>query len=74
MERELVEISAAIIDIETTTGLEWQSQFVATGMERADSKERYIAGLGAGDYVVTTTLNDRISGKTGAFSTPITIR
>jgi len=32
------------------------------------------AGLGAGDYVVTTTLNDRISGKSGAFSTPITIR
>lgn len=31
-------------------------------------------GLGTGDYVVTTTLHDTISGKTGAFSTAITIR
>jgi hypothetical protein len=32
------------------------------------------AGLGPGDYIVSTTLNDRVSGKSGAFSTPITIR
>ncbi len=31
-------------------------------------------GLGTGDYVVTTTLHDTISGKVGAFSTDITIR
>ncbi len=31
-------------------------------------------GLGAGDYVVTTTLHDRIGDKTAAFSIPITIR
>jgi hypothetical protein len=31
-------------------------------------------GLGPGDYVVTTVLHDRVLGKSGAFSTPITIR
>lgn len=31
-------------------------------------------GLGAGDYVISTTLHDRVTGKSGAFSTPITIR
>ncbi len=31
-------------------------------------------GLTAGDYVVTTTLHDRIDDKTVAFSTPISIR
>lgn len=30
-------------------------------------------GLGPGDYVVTTTLTDRVYGKTAAFSLPITI-
>ncbi|WP_436642852.1 hypothetical protein [Microbaculum sp. FT89] len=31
-------------------------------------------GLGPGDYVVTTTLTDRVYGKTAAFSLPITIK
>ncbi|MEJ8571793.1 hypothetical protein [Microbaculum marinum] len=31
------------------------------------------AGLGPGDYVVSTTLIDKVTGKSGAFSTPITI-
>jgi hypothetical protein len=31
-------------------------------------------GLGAGDYIVTTTLSDKITGKSGVFSTPIKIR
>jgi len=31
-------------------------------------------GLGAGDYIVSTTLHDKVSGKSGAFSTPITVR
>jgi len=57
--RELVEITAAIIDIEVTNGFDWQSQFEIVGQERPDSAEHYIAGFGTtasdGDFTTTNT-------------------
>lgn len=47
--RELVEITAAIIDIEATTNLEWESHFLGAGLDREGGGTLYGAGLGAGD-------------------------
>jgi type II secretory pathway component GspD/PulD (secretin) len=46
-EREMVEITAAIIDIRTTSDFEWESEFLAMGMERPTSRESFLAGHGA---------------------------
>jgi len=47
--RELVEITAAIIDIQATTNLEWESHFLGAGVDREGGGTRYAGGLGVGD-------------------------
>ena len=46
--RELVEITAAIVDIEATTSLEWESHFIGAGLDREGGGTLIGAGLGAG--------------------------
>jgi len=54
------------------------SEFHVAARERDDdvflTLTYVFGGLGSGDYVVTTTLRDRIENKSAAVSTPITIR
>ncbi|MGI9242221.1 MAG: secretin N-terminal domain-containing protein [Verrucomicrobiales bacterium] len=47
--RELVEITAAIIDIEAATSLEWQSHFIGAARDSENGGTLYGAGLGAGN-------------------------
>ena len=44
--REMVEIQAAIIDVQDNAGFDWQSHFSAEGRERPISAESYVAGFG----------------------------
>jgi len=44
---EMVEITAAIIDLEVSSSFDWKSEFQVKGRERSDSNEQYVAGFGA---------------------------
>ncbi|RBP36926.1 type III secretion system YscC/HrcC family outer membrane pore protein [Roseimicrobium gellanilyticum] len=61
--RHMVEITAAIVDIEVTDGLDWQSSFLIRGTQNIESREvPYRIGLNAGNRFFDTDNTGKIIG------------
>jgi type III secretion system YscC/HrcC family outer membrane pore protein len=63
VKRQMVEITAAIVDIEVTDGLDWQSSFLVRGTQKVESREvPFRVGFNAGNRFFDTDGNGNITG------------